>query len=125
MFEICFEDEPRREEWERIGLSHDREAQRQLLDESNPNKEKVTTCGRHVVRVCSFHLNDGYAKDSPAVCGEMMCFMVADCFHYQVDMFGGDGNSSSAYRFGVSNQRATSNELSLLQQCFKSFKDAF
>ena len=59
--------------------------------------------GLHVVRVCSFDLNNQVAADSPSLCGEMLCSVVADCFHYQVGVIGGDGNST-AYRFGGSKQ---------------------
>ena len=62
--------------------------------------------------------------DSPALCGELPSSMVADGFHYQMDVIGGDGNSF-AYRFGGRNQKSSSNELSLFQEVFKSFKDAF
>ena len=44
--------------------------------------------------------------------------------HYQVDVIGGDGHAS-AYKFRGSNQHASSYELSLFQQVFKSFRDAF
>ena len=53
-----------------------------------------------------------------------MSSMVADRFHYQVDVIGGDGNSA-AYRFGGSNQNSSSNEQSLFQEVFKSFQDAY
>ena len=86
IFEACFRDEPRREDWERAGLSHDKEAQRELLREDNPAKDKIIRSGMHVIRVCSFHLNNQAATDSPALCGELLSSMVADCFHYQVDM---------------------------------------
>ena len=49
--------------------------------------------------------------------------MVADCFHYQVDIVGGDDNSS-IYRFGGSNQKSSSNEQSLFQEVFRSFRDS-
>ena len=39
IFEACFGDEPRREEWERAGLSNDKVAQRDLLQEDNPAKD--------------------------------------------------------------------------------------
>ena len=41
IFEACFGDEPRREEWERAGWSSDKEAQRDLLREDNPAKDKI------------------------------------------------------------------------------------
>ena len=50
--------------------------------------------------------------------------MIADCFHYQVDIMGGDG-SSSTYRFGGSKQQSSSNEQSLFCENFRSFHDAF
>ena len=88
-------DEPRREEWESTGLTHDQDAQRELLEKGNPAKNKTARCGMHVVRICSFHLNTAYATESPSLCGEMLCSMVADCFHYQVDIIGGDGSSAA------------------------------
>ena len=78
----------------------------------------------HVIRICSFHLNNQAATDSPALCGELLCSMVADRFHYQVDIVGGDGNSST-YRFGGSRQKSFSNEQSLFRETFRSFRDAF
>ena len=124
IFECCFGDEPSREEWERAGLSNDKVAQRDLLRQKNPNKDKINRAGLHVIRTCSFHLDSHTAMHSPALCGELVSSMVADCFHYQVDIIGGDGNSS-AYRFGGSNQKSSSNEQSLFQEIFKSFRDAY
>ena len=95
-----------------------------LLKEDNPNKDKVNRAGLHVIRTCSFHLDSSYAMGSPAVCGELLSSMVADCFHYQVDIIGGDGNSS-AYRFGGNNQKSSFSEQSLFQEVFKSFREAF
>ena len=115
VFEACFGEEPRREDWERAGLSHDKEAQRELFREDNPAKDRIVRCGMHVIRSCSFHLNNQAATDTPAFCGELLCSMVAECFHYQVDNVGGDGNSST-YRFGGSNQKSSSNEQSLFQK---------
>ena len=124
IFECCFGDEPSREEWERAGLSNDKVAQRDLLKEDNPNKDKINRAGLHVIRTCSFHLDSSYAMGSPALCGGLLSSMVADYVHYQVDIIGGDGNSS-AYRFGGSNENSSSNEQSLLQEVFKSFRDAY
>ena len=124
IFEACFGDEPQREEWERAGLSNDKVAQRDLLREDNPNKDKINRAGLHVIRTHSFHLDSSYAMNSPALCGELLSSMVAACFHYQVDVIGGDGKSS-AYRFGGSNQKSSSNEQSLFQEVFKSFRDAY
>ena len=95
---------------ERIG--REQAAQRELLHEDNPAKDKIIRCGMHVVRVCSVHLNHHAATASPGLCGELLSSMVADCFHYQVDSIGGDGNAST-YRFGGSNQKSSSNEQSL------------
>ena len=92
-------------------MSNDKVAQRDLLREDNPNKDKINRAGLHVI----FHLDSSYAMNSPALCGELLSSVVADCFHYQVDVIGGDGNSS-AYRFGGSNQRSSSNEQSLFQE---------
>ena len=50
--------------------------------------------------------------------------MVADCFHYKVDIVGGAGNAST-YRYAGSSQKSSSNEQSLIQEVFKSFRDAF
>ena len=124
IFEACFGDEPRREDWERAGLSNDKEAQRDLLREDNPAKEKINRSGLRVIRTCSFHLDSSTAMSAPALCGELLSSMVADCFHYQVDVIGGDGNSS-AYRFGGSNQKSSSNEQSLFQEVFKTFRDSY
>ena len=124
IFEACFGEEPRREDWERAGLSHDKEAQRELPREDNPAKDKIVRCGMHVVRLCSFHLNNVAAADSPALCGELLSSMIADCFPYQVDVTGGDGNSCT-YRVGGSKQQSSSNEQSLFQETFRSFRDAF
>ena len=68
--------------------------------------------------------NSHTAMTAPALCGELLSSMVADCFHYQVDIIGGDGNSST-YRFGGSNQKSSSNEQSLFQEFFKTFRDAY
>ena len=114
IFEACFGDEPWREEWETAGLSNDKVAQRDLLREDNPAKDKISRSGLRVIRTCSTLL----------WCGELLCSMVADCFHYQVDIIGGDGNSS-AYRLGGSNQKSSSNEQSLSQEVFKTFRDAY
>ena len=124
IFECCFGDEPSREEWERAGLSNDKVAQRDLLREDNPSKDKIKRAGLHVIRTCSFHLDSHTAMAAPALCGELLSSMVADCFHYQVDIIGGDGNSST-YRFGGSNQKSSSNEQSLFQEVFKTFRDAY
>ena len=56
IFECCFGDEPSREEWERAGLFNDKVAQRDLLKENNPSKDKINRAGLHVSRTCSFHL---------------------------------------------------------------------
>ena len=69
IFEACFGDEPRREDWERAGLSNDKEAQRELLREDNPDKDKNVRSGTHVIRNWSFHLNNVAAAESPALCG--------------------------------------------------------
>ena len=124
IFEACFGNEPRREDWERAGLSHYKEAQRELLREDNPAKDKIIRSGMHVIRTRSFHLNNQAGTDSPAWCGELLSSRVADCFHYQVDIVGGAGNAST-YRFGGSNQKSSSNEQSLFQEVFKSCRDAF
>ena len=81
--------------------------QRELLREDNPAKDKIIRSGMHVVRICSFHFNNQAATVSPALCGQLLSSMVADCFHYQVDIVGGDGNAS-IYRFGGSNQKSSS-----------------
>ena len=85
---------------ERAGLSQNKEAQRELLDESNCAKGKIVRRGMDVVRICSFHLNNTYATESPALC-EMLHGMVANCFHCQEDFIGGDGNAVT-YKFGGS-----------------------
>ena len=41
IFEICFGDELLREEWERAGVFRDKEAQLEILKESNPAKSKT------------------------------------------------------------------------------------
>ena len=124
IFEACFGDEPRREEWERAGLSNDKVAQRDLLREDNPAKDKISRSGLRVIRAGSFHLDSHTAMAAPALCGELLSSMVADCFHYQMDIIGGDGNSF-AYRFGGSNQKSSSNEQSLFQEVFKTFRGAY
>ena len=108
-FEACFGDEPRREDWERAGLFNDKEAQRDLLREDNPAKDKIIRSGLHVIRICSFHPNSQVTMDNPALCGELLSSMVADCCHYQVDVIGGDENSAT-YRFAGSSQKSSFNE---------------
>ena len=45
IFEICLRDEPRREDWERAGLLHDKEAQLDMLKAEHPAEDKMRRCG--------------------------------------------------------------------------------
>ena len=72
-------------------------------------KEDLTRAGMKSIRVCNFHVRSEIARSKPGFLAEGLAAMVADCFHYQVDLMGGDGNMS-CYRFGGSQQGSVSHD---------------
>ena len=73
--------------------------------------EDLTRAGMKSIRVCNFHVRSEIARSRPGFLAEGLAAMVADCFHYQVDLMGGDGNMS-CYRFGGSQQGSMSHDSS-------------
>ncbi|CAE7464111.1 unnamed protein product [Symbiodinium natans] len=87
-------------------------------------KEDLTRAGMKSIRVCNFHVRSEIARSKPGFLAEGLAAMVADCFHYQVDLMGGDGNMS-CYRFGGSQQGSVSHDSSALFSTIQYFVGAF
>ncbi len=92
--------------------------------DSNFMPDDLERCGMHTIRVCVFHMSSKVANKKPALTHECFGIMLADCFHFQVDIIGGDANMA-AYRTGGYKQGSTSFRDSCWQEMVRYFAKSY